>query len=287
MDAAGNSKILFYSKTTESAFGEWESNQTLIDNFWEGMTSTEVTNQLSCNLHRQEEINLYYQCTQNAYNGYALDHFGGDMRSYPRWIFEFKRCNLMLAKAECCTIQRDGIDYECPPCTDITLPMPQPFGEKPTGPVAPVLPPVKEECAALPDMSMYSVYRPMYVNTGVETLFRDQFQYWCVEQRPVSKYEATLTIKMVGNAKTEPNYNIRLNQDDCTTIELKAFDAEDYLPGGELAPYGAPFTKDSAFFFKRWDTDIPDKYDAKVGQCICDDTTGVCEAFLSEGIEML
>lgn len=118
------------------------------------MTSTEVTNQLSCEQHRIEEINLYYQCTQLTFNNYALDHFGGDMRSYPRWIYEFKRCNMMLNKAECTSIKRDGVDMECPPCTDITMPMPEPFGDG--VPVVVVEPTV---CPPLKDFSLLSVYR--------------------------------------------------------------------------------------------------------------------------------
>lgn len=37
---------------------------------------------------------------QDDYNNYALDHFGGDMRSYPRWLCEFCRCNDRLRKAQ-------------------------------------------------------------------------------------------------------------------------------------------------------------------------------------------
>ena len=65
-----------------------------LDNFWRGITSTEASHQLQCKLYREEEINLYYQCTQNAFNNYSLDHFGGDERSYPRWLSEVYRCNV-------------------------------------------------------------------------------------------------------------------------------------------------------------------------------------------------
>ena len=45
-----------------------------------------------CQLHREEEMNLYYQCTQNDINNYALHHFGGEVRSYPRWVKEYNVC---------------------------------------------------------------------------------------------------------------------------------------------------------------------------------------------------
>jgi hypothetical protein len=169
VDGSG-SKVIFYESKTEETAREIDSLQDLIDDFWTGMTSTTISNQYSCELHRNEEINLYYQCTQLTFNNYALDHFGGDMRSYPRWVYEFKRCNLMLAEAECCAITREGIEYECPPCTDITLPMPHPFME-PEGIPEPVIPPVVERCAPLPDLSMLSVYRPLTSTGLVEDLF--------------------------------------------------------------------------------------------------------------------
>lgn len=284
IEDTGRAKVLFYETRTKGFSDDWRYHQEAIDKFWEGMTSSEVTNQYDCELHRQEEINLYYQCTQNAYNGYALDHFGGDMRSYPRWIFEYKRCNIMLHKAECCSIQRDGIDYECPPCTDITLPMPEPFGPVKV-PNEPEPKPEPVICDAIPDLSMFSVYRPRYIAMGVDNLFESQFQFWCLDFKQTSKYEGTINIKMVGNAKVEPNYEVRLNQDDCTTIELKKYGESDYLPGGQLVPYGAPFTGLDAYYFKRWATDEPEKYDSKVGQCICDNDTGVCEGFYSEQVK--
>merc|ERR1740139_515408 len=37
-------------------------------------------------------MNLYYQCTQNDINNYALHHFGGETRSYPRWVKEYNVC---------------------------------------------------------------------------------------------------------------------------------------------------------------------------------------------------
>jgi hypothetical protein len=54
--------------------------------------SPQVEHQRNCQLHREEEINLYYQCTQNDINNYALHHFGGDARSYPRWVDEYNVC---------------------------------------------------------------------------------------------------------------------------------------------------------------------------------------------------
>merc|ERR1712046_82976 len=54
--------------------------------------SAKEEHQRQCQLHREEEMNLYYQCTQNDINNYALHHFGGDLRSYPRWVQEYNVC---------------------------------------------------------------------------------------------------------------------------------------------------------------------------------------------------
>ena len=101
-----------------------------IENFWNGMTATGKTHQLQCELYRNEEINLYYQCTQNAYNNYALDHFGGDQRSYPRWLSEVYRCNVELEEAEIHTVvdeNHEDKEFPCETETAYTLPMPFPF----------------------------------------------------------------------------------------------------------------------------------------------------------------
>lgn len=54
--------------------------------------SPAMEHQRNCQLHREEEINLYYQCTQNDINNYSLHHFGGERRSYPRWVDEYNVC---------------------------------------------------------------------------------------------------------------------------------------------------------------------------------------------------
>lgn len=68
-------------------------------------------------------------------------------------------------------------------------------------------------------------------------------------------YTGTMNIKKIGNSKTNPDYELRLNQDDCTTIELKQADNEEetfpWLMGGTLSPYGAPFTGYDAYTFNR------------------------------------
>ena len=46
-----------------------------------------------CQLTREEEINLYYQCTQLTINNYALGHLGGERRAFPSWDKAFKQCN--------------------------------------------------------------------------------------------------------------------------------------------------------------------------------------------------
>jgi len=101
-----------------------------MDGFWKGKTPTGDSHQLQCQLYRNEEINLYYQCTQNAFNNYALDHFGGDQRSYPRWLSEVYRCNVELEEAEVHTIvdeMHEAKEFPCETETAITLPMPFPF----------------------------------------------------------------------------------------------------------------------------------------------------------------
>lgn len=62
------------------------------DNVLKQVLNPQVEHQRNCQLHREEEINLYYQCTQNDINNYALKHFGGEMRSYPRWVEEYNVC---------------------------------------------------------------------------------------------------------------------------------------------------------------------------------------------------
>ena len=51
-----------------------------------------VEHQRQCQLHREEEMNLYYQCTQNDINNFMLHHFGDAARSYPRWVKEYNVC---------------------------------------------------------------------------------------------------------------------------------------------------------------------------------------------------
>lgn len=62
------------------------------DNVLHQILSPQVEHQRNCQLHREEEMNLYYQCTQSDINNYALHHFGGEQRSYPRWVTEYNVC---------------------------------------------------------------------------------------------------------------------------------------------------------------------------------------------------
>lgn len=71
-----------------------------IDDFKAHFTQYDVIYEKKCELHRREEVNLYYSCTQTDYNNYALDHYGADMRSYPRWLCEYCRCNDKLRMAQ-------------------------------------------------------------------------------------------------------------------------------------------------------------------------------------------
>lgn len=94
----------------------------------------------------------------------------------------------------------------------------------------------------------------------------------------MSKYEATLNIKMPGNVKHNVDYNIRLNQEDCTTIELKKVSDEHWPGGGILLPYGGPYEGYNAFSFQLYNGYTAQKYDTKVGTCECDLETGMCAA---------
>lgn len=75
---------------------------------------------------------------------------------------------------------------------------------------------------------------------------------------------------MPGNAKTNPDYELRLNQEDCTTVELKQTTADSWTKGGMLKPYGPPFEGYDAFSFQLSEGYEAEKYDAKVGTCTCD-----------------
>lgn len=53
-------------------------------------------------------MNLFYQCTQNNVNNYALNHFGGEKRSFERWLSEFIRCNVRLHENIDCKDETDA-----------------------------------------------------------------------------------------------------------------------------------------------------------------------------------
>ena len=72
--------------TLERAVDYQYKAQADIDIFRESFSPYDRLYERKCELYRREEVNLYYQCTQDDYNNYALDHFGGEMRSYPRWL---------------------------------------------------------------------------------------------------------------------------------------------------------------------------------------------------------
>ena len=265
--------------------GEEEKFNEDVGTFWEKATAVDVDRQLNCELHRREELNLYYQCTQNSYNHYSLDHFGGEMRSFPRWIYEFKRCNMMLADAECSSLT-DKVSketYRCyeEPCTHITLPMPDMFGETGAQVAVPavvepeIVEPVEPEvvlptCEPLQDLSMLSVYRYKTDLWPLGNLIRDNATFFCIEMKrdAGSTTEGTINVKMPGNYKLDPNYNVRVNPKDCS-IDIKSINAEKYTEGRKLQPYGKPFSGYDAFSFETG-AEPAEKYDAKVGHCTCD-----------------
>lgn len=130
MNQEGLTEITIQKTKEEETSLEIDVLVDTIEDFWKGMTPTGDSHQLQCELYRNEEINLYYQCTQNAFNNYALDHFGGDQRSYPRWLSEVYRCNVELEDAEWHTIVDEmhvDKEFPCETKTEITLPMPFPF----------------------------------------------------------------------------------------------------------------------------------------------------------------
>lgn len=100
MIANGSSMMWFYESEEMRTAQSIVDAQQAIDDFRNHFTQYDTLYEKKCELYRREEINLYYQCTQNDYNNYALDHYGGDMRSYPRWLCEFCRCNDRLRKAQ-------------------------------------------------------------------------------------------------------------------------------------------------------------------------------------------
>lgn len=114
----------------------------------------------NCQLHREEEMNLYYQCTQNDINNYALHHFGGDERSYPRWAQEYNVCIDHLQHAKWLYLdyyhEDGGVSLE--PCDPLTKTEPVYIGGDSKvvddnvidGPLDPALPCDKQ---SLPDWS--------------------------------------------------------------------------------------------------------------------------------------
>jgi hypothetical protein len=214
------------------------------------------------------------------------------MRSFPRWIHEYKRCNMMLADAECSSLtdKLTGKSYDCyePPCTKITTPMPEMFGY--TGPHVPVVVPeepaiVYPTCGPLPDVSMLSVYRYKTDLWPLSSLIRDNSTFFCIEMKrdEGSTTSGTINVKMPGNFKTEPNYNIKVSHIDCS-IDIKSINDEKYTEGRKLQPYGEPFSGMDAFSFEYSETPA-EKYDAKVGYCTCDVETGACEGHFDSYVE--
>lgn len=64
--------------------------------------------------------------------------------------------------------------------------------------------------------------------------------------KKTGEFTATLNVKKLGNQKTNPDYDLRQNQETCK-IELKPVDQEEWAEGGELKPYGEPFHGYDAF----------------------------------------
>ena len=91
MDKADDTVDLAEQKLKEAEILEKAAQEKFIQAKANLATAT-ATHPRKCQLRREEEITLYFQCTQNAINNYALDHYGDADRSYPHWKDEFKIC---------------------------------------------------------------------------------------------------------------------------------------------------------------------------------------------------
>ena len=64
-----------------------------------------------CQLIREQEMNLFYQCTQDIVNSYALKHYGDDSDSYGTWFCDYCKCSETVRKSQNLKLE----DYQCSP----------------------------------------------------------------------------------------------------------------------------------------------------------------------------
>lgn len=157
----------------------------------------------NCQLHREEEMNLYYQCTQNDINNYALHHFGGQERSYPRWVVEYNVCidHLQHAKWLWLDYYHEDGKVSLEPCDPQTKTDPvyigQPYVEpEAAGPLDPAVPCDKQ---SLPDWS------------GI------WIELWGGEQEAAAILSGNTP---VTKEHTERCYTVKFNKDDQSKATL-------------------------------------------------------------------
>lgn len=161
--------------------------QAEIDTFRENFTPYDILYEKKCELYRREEVNLYYQCTQDDYNNYSLDHFGGEMRSYPRWLCQFCKCNDTLRAAEYARVEGRWCE---PETFHKRNPMCNRCGEDPHAHrEVEITDPVIEDPTFkyLPNFSGYWITRPQDDTRDREALDTATVQGgYCLEQKPSS-----------------------------------------------------------------------------------------------------
>jgi len=127
-----------------------------------------------CQLWRHEEMNLFYQCTQDAVNNYALDHYGGEVRSYPRWKEANEHCQARVDWMQDCPFNNgtepavypsDPSEPEYPPITPAPVEPPTPivYPSDPSEPEPPTEPdeqgPAYGGAPVNPDPDLQPIFR--------------------------------------------------------------------------------------------------------------------------------
>lgn len=95
---------------------EWDwaiiDGQDEVDEAMEDVDSEAAIAFKQCELIRHEEQNLFYQCTQNAINNYALNHYGGEERSFESWLEDVIYCNSKIdGLGDCASILAEWYPY--------------------------------------------------------------------------------------------------------------------------------------------------------------------------------
>jgi len=217
--------------TLERAVDYQYKAQADIDIFRESFSPYDRLYERKCELYRREEVNLYYQCTQDDYNNYALDHFGGEMRSYPRWLCQFCKCNDTLRMAEHARVEGRWCE---PESCHARNPMCDRCGADPVDcEVFPVVDPPEPTFKYLPNFSGYWIERLQEDKTDRESLDSALVQGgYCLEQRPNPTDPmnmATLSVFPTGTAVSTHVHDVRLRDGEfveATTVGTEFVEAE-------------------------------------------------------------